>query len=155
MVEVKTDINFLRKKSKKIDRITEEVKGFVLEMAKTMEESGGIGLAAPQVGRLERIIVVKEGNGFSCFINPVILKKSKEKDLMEEGCLSLPGRRLEIKRPIRIKAKALNLNGEEVILELEDFASRVFQHEVDHLDGILIIDRVPLVQKIKSFLNKK
>ncbi len=154
-MEINKNIQFLRKKSKKVKKITNEIKDFTLQMKKAMEENNGVGLAAPQIGRLERIIAVKGEKEIVFFINPVILKKSKECQVIEEGCLSLPDCFLKIKRPKRITIKALNLKGKEIILNLENLEARVFQHEVDHLDGILIFDRLPLLEKIKRILKSK
>jgi peptide deformylase len=152
-MEIREDLEFLRKKSKKVKEITDDIRNLVFEMGKTMEENNGLGLAAPQVGVLERLFVVKDQDGFTAFINPVILKKSKEKDFLEEGCLSVPGCRLMIKRPVKIKVKALNIEGQEVVLDLDGLAAKVFQHETDHLDGILIIDRISLKEKIKKLFK--
>ena len=152
-MEIIKDCKFLRKKSKKIEKIDEKIRDFVFEMVKVMEENGGVGLSAPQVGRLERIIIVKGNDGFSCFINPVVLKKSKEKTAMEEGCLSLPQVVLKIKRPKTVKIKTLDLDGKETILDLNGLDARVAQHEIDHLNGILITDRISWSQKIKNCFN--
>ena len=152
-MEIIKDCKFLRKKSKKIKKIDEKIRDFVFEMVKVMEENRGVGLSAPQVGRLERIIIVRENDGFSCFVNPVILKKSKEKIVMEEGCLSLPQARFKIKRPKTVKIKALNFDGKEKIFDLNGLDARVAQHEIDHLNGILITDKISWSQKIKNYFN--
>ncbi len=153
-MEIIKDPEFLRKKSKKVEKIDNETRELVLEMAKAMKEEKGIGLAACQIGHLKRIIVVNKEDGFDAFINPVILKKSKEKIEIEEGCLSVPNCLINIKRPKEIKIKALNLKKEEIILNLKGIEARVFQHELDHLNGILITDKNSLFQKIKIFLIK-
>jgi peptide deformylase len=152
-MEIIKDFSLLRKKSKRVKEITEETRKLVSEMKETMEKENGVGLAAPQLGFLERIILVKENNETSVFINPVILEKSKEKGVLEEGCLSVPGFCLEIKRPSRIKIKALDLEGKELSLELKDLPARIFQHETDHLNGVLIVDYLPLKDKIKNFFS--
>ncbi len=152
-MEISKDFSLLRKKSKRVKEITEETRKLVSEMKEAMEKENGVGLAAPQLGFLERIILVKENNEASAFINPVILEKSKENDVLEEGCLSVPGFCLEIKRPNRIKIKALDLEGKELSLELKDLTARIFQHETDHLNGVLIVDYLPLKDKIKNFFS--
>jgi peptide deformylase len=152
-MEIIKDFSLLRKKSKRVKEITEETRKLVSEMKEIMEKENGVGLAAPQLGFLERIILVKENNETSVFINPVILEKSKEKGVLEEGCLSVPGFCLEIKRPSRIKIKALDLEGKEFSLELKDLPARIFQHETDHLNGVLIVDYLPLKDKIKNFFS--
>ena len=107
-----------------------------------MYDKNGVGLAAPQVGILRRIFVIdaQDGEGIRVFINPQILKtKGSQKDI--EGCLSLPGRENEVERANYVKIKALDENGEEFVLEGEGLLARAIQHENDHLDGILFIDR--------------
>jgi len=109
-------------------------------MKETMIKNQGIGLAAPQVGRLIRLIVVQIEKGAVAFINPEIVKRSKETEIMEEGCLSFPGFSLKIKRAKEIKVEALNEKGEKIRFKIKGLSARVFQHEIDHLDGILFID---------------
>lgn len=144
----------LKKKSKEIKKITPEIKELTLDMEETMVKNEGIGLAAPQIGSLKRMIVIQVNKEPAVFINPKIVKKSKEKEIMEEGCLSFPGVFLEIKRPRKIEVEALTLNGEKVLFETEGLLSRVFQHEIDHLDGILLIDRINFWQRWKLRLPK-
>ncbi|MGL5245324.1 MAG: peptide deformylase [Sarcina sp.] len=131
----------LRKKSRIVDIIDDRIKILIKDMIDTMYDANGVGLAAPQVGILKRIFVIdiQDGAGIRVFINPEILQKSGEyKDI--EGCLSLPGRQNNVSRAKYVKVKALNENGEEFILEAQDFLAKAIQHENDHLDGILFID---------------
>ncbi len=153
-MEIIKDLEFLRKKSKKVEKIDDEIRELVLIMAKTMKEKKGIGLAACQIGHLKRIIVINKEDGFDTFINPVILKKSKDSSKMEEGCLSLPECLVEVKRLNKIKIKFLKLEGNENVSNLENIEARVFQHEYDHLNGTLITDKNSLFQKIKNCLIK-
>ncbi len=149
----------LRKKCEKVKEITPEIKQLAENMAKTMIENQGIGLAAPQVGELKRIIVVrliservpaeKAEAKPRIFINPKIVKKSKEALVEEEGCLSFSGVFLKIKRAKRVEVEALNEKGEKIYYKAEGLPARVFQHEIDHLDGILFIDRLGFWQKLK------
>ena len=140
----------LRKKSEEVgEEIDEEIRNLAREMVEIMVKEDGIGLAAPQLGILKRIIVVMTENGPEVFINPVIVKKSKESETMEEGCLCFPGVFLKIKRAKMIEVEALNLQGEKIRMKTEGLVARIFQHEADHLDGILFVDRASFWQKIK------
>ncbi len=147
----------LKKKSEEVKEITPGIKELVLNIMAIMEEKKGIGLAAPQVGELKRIIIVQTtgsekfttGKGAEAFINPKILKKSKETEVMEEGCLSFPELFLEIKRAKTIEIEATNLEGTKIQFKADGIGARAFQHEIDHLDGILFIDKVGFWQKLK------
>lgn len=135
------DDEILRKKSKVVEEINDRIKVLVKDMIETMYHANGVGLAAPQVGILKRVAVVDVGEGVHVFINPEILEHSGG-CIDFEGCLSLPGKQGEVERPAKIKVKALNENGEEFSLEAEDFFARAICHEIDHLDGILFIDKL-------------
>ena len=139
----------LRKKSQKINEISDEIKKLSLKMTEIMIANQGIGLAAPQIGELKRIIVIKTENGIQVFINPEIISKSKKIEIMEEGCLSFPGLFLKIKRASEVKVEALNKKGEKICFNAKNLLARIIQHEIDHLDGILFIDRVGFWQKLK------
>lgn len=139
----------LRKKCDEVKEITPEIKELVLNMAETMVKGQGIGLAAPQVGESKRIIIVQFEKRPEIFINPEIIKKSSQSETGEEGCLSLPGLFLKIKRAKKIEVEALNLEGEKITVKTENLSARVFQHEIDHLNGILFIDRISFFQKLK------
>lgn len=139
----------LKKKAEEVKEITPETKELILNMVETMQKERGIGLAAPQIGVAKRIIVVETGKGPNIFINPKIIDKGREKIVGEEGCLSLPGLYFKIKRSKEIKVRAENINGEELKIRAEGLLARIFQHETDHLDGILLIDRISFWQKLK------
>jgi peptide deformylase len=139
----------LRKKCQEVKEVDEEIKKLVDDMIETMEENDGVGLAAPQVGVLKRIIIVETGKGPEGFINPKIFKKTKETEIDGEGCLSIPGIFLKIKRWKEIEVEALNQEGEKVLVKAVGLVARIFQDEIDHLNGILIIDRVGFWQKLK------
>ena len=147
----------LRQKSKEVKDITQDVKELIEDMVETMKESQGVGLAAPQVGVLKRIIIVKTQEGPQAFVNPKIIKKSKEKETEEEGCLSLLGIRLDIKRAKEVEVEALDKEGREIKIKVQDLTARIIQHEIDHLDGILFIDRIPFWRrwKIRRKLSKE
>lgn len=130
----------LRKKCKEVKQITPRDIILIEDMKETMYKAQGVGLAAPQVGILKRIIVVDVGEGPTCLVNPEIISSSGScVDL--EGCLSVPGNQGEVERPEKITVRGLNENGEEVTIEAEDFFARAFCHEIDHLDGILYLDK--------------
>ncbi len=111
------------------------------DMADTMYKAEGVGLAAPQVGILRRICVVDIGEGLIELINPLIIKKSGSQT-GSEGCLSVPDRFEEVKRPNKVTVRAQNRMGENIEIKAEGFLARAFCHEIDHLDGILYIDRI-------------
>ena len=150
----------LRNISKEIPEITPEIRELVPEMFETMYKNIGVGLAAPQIGRNIRLFVVdvREGDEPSkrVFINPVIINRSKHKVKLEEGCLSLPDIAANVSRPDSITVKALNLEGEEFVLEADGFLARCIQHEYDHLEGIVFTDKVSLASKlsVKSGLRR-
>jgi len=132
----------LRKTCKAVPEITPNVKKMLDNMLETMYASKGVGLAAPQVGVLKRLVVIdvgEEGPGPLKLINPEILERSGEQN-GPEGCLSCPGIWGDVKRSKHVKVKALNPEGEEIIIEGDDFLARALQHEIDHLDGILFTD---------------
>ncbi len=139
----------LRKKSEEIKEMTPEIKELALDMAETMIKEKGIGLAAPQIGELKRIIVVQTKKGPEIFVNPKIIGKSQGKEITEEGCLSFPGLFLKIKRPKEIEMKAISFNGEKIQIKAQSLLARALEHEIDHLDGILFIDRPSLWQRFR------
>lgn len=143
----------LRKKCEPVEKIDEKTKEIAQTMIEIQKTHQGIGLAASQIGILKRIIVVEIDNNFCVFINPKISKKSKKKEIMEEGCLSFPGLFLKIKRPQEIEVEAIDLNGNKIKMKVKGLIARVFQHEIDHLNGILFIDRLPWWKRIA--LKKK
>ena len=131
----------LRKKWKVETEITPRTLKLIKDMAETMYEADGVGLAAPQVGILQRIFVIDvfDDYGLRVFINPEILEVSGTQ-IGEEGCLSVPGEAAEIERPNYVKVKALNEKGEEFVLEATELLARAILHENDHLNGKLFID---------------
>ena len=137
----------LRKKSKTVKAIDENIHMLLDDMTETMMAANGIGIAAVQIGVLKRIVLVDVGGGeegernIKELINPEIIETGGEQEV-REGCLSLPGRSGIVERPSYIKLKALNRDGEEVIYEESDGKAVPFFHELDHLDGILYIDKL-------------
>ena len=131
----------LTKTSKPVSKLTLRTKMLIDDMFDTMYESGGVGLAAPQVGILKQIVVIDIGEGPILLINPEILETEGEQT-GEEGCLSVPGKSGVVTRPNYVKVKALDENMEEQILEGEGLLARAFCHEIDHLSGKLYVDLV-------------
>ncbi len=141
----------LRKKSTIVDTIGEEEKMLAKDMLDAMHASNGVGLAAPQVGISKRIIVVEDLEGTKSslvFINPKVVKK-KGRSSFCEGCLSVPDITRDVIRPEFIVLEALNLDGDKIKIETGGFLARVVQHEIDHLDGILFIDRIGILRRKK------
>lgn len=130
----------LRKKSREVDKINDRIIELLDDMAETMYENNGVGLAAPQVGILKRIIVIDIGDGIIELINPEIIEMKGEQ-IEAEGCLSVPGVSKEVRRPKYVKARGLNRLGEAVEYEGKDLLAVAFCHEIDHLNGILFIDK--------------
>ena len=140
----------LRKKCTKIEKIDKKIKKLIVALAQTMEKNQGVGLAASQIGELKRVIVVQtnlKDQRILGLVNPKIVKKSQEKEIAEEGCLSFPGIFLKIRRPKETVVEGLDIQGKKVRLETKGLLSRVFQHEIDHLDGILFFNRLSLIKR--------
>ena len=126
----------------KAEEINDEFRALIKEMFLTMNEANGVGLAAPQVGIAKRFFVAKSDDDVErVFINPVITKTSSELSEYEEGCLSIPGVYETIVRPKAVTISALDINGKPFTLDAEGLLARIVQHESDHLDGVLYIDR--------------
>ena len=133
--------DILRKKSRKVEVIDNKILTLLKDMQETMYEADGVGLAAPQVGILKRIAVIDVGDGPINLINPEIIAVEGSY-IDEEGCLSLPGEAGNVERPYKVTVRALNEKGEEFILTGEELLARALCHEIDHLDGVLFIDKV-------------
>ncbi|MBV4418728.1 peptide deformylase [Clostridium tyrobutyricum] len=131
----------LRKKSRKVDNINDRITTLLSDMEETLYNANGVGLAAPQVGILKRVIVIDIGQGIIKLINPEIIE-TEGSYIDEEGCLSIPGKQGKVERPYKVKVKALNEKGEEIMVEGEELLARALCHEIDHLDGILYVDKV-------------
>lgn len=151
----------LKKKAEKVEKVDDELRRLLDDMLETMYVEIGVGLAAPQVGISKRIVVIdaerddegkKPGNPLY-LINPEIVEKSSEKVCGEEGCLSVPEQRAEVERFAWVKVRYLDYNGEPCEMLADDFLAIVVQHELDHLDGILYIDRISRLKR--SMLLKK
>ena len=135
----------LRQPAEAVTEFNDEVRGVAHRMLELMREAPGVGLAAPQVGLSWRVFVANptgEPGDDRVFINPEIVGASRDVAAMEEGCLSLPEIRGEVQRPRRVTVRAIDLDGERFELTSDELPARVWQHEIDHLDGVLIIDKM-------------
>ena len=139
----------LRARAREIDTFDDALREEVARMSRLMHESIGIGLAATQVGTLNRVLVyrVQPESAVNALINPVIEWRGKETEVMEEGCLSLPGVVVDVERPVHVRVSARDEDGEPIEIEASGLEARVIQHEVDHLDGVLILDRTTRDQR--------
>ncbi|MDD2233419.1 MAG: peptide deformylase [Desulfitobacteriaceae bacterium] len=136
---VKIGSPVLREKAVEVKLITPAIEKLLNNMADTLYAAEGLGLAAPQIGVPKRVVVIDVGDGLLELINPVILEKRGNK-AAAEGCLSIPGTTGEVARAAKVRIQALNRQGELVELMGEGVLARAFQHEIDHLDGILFVD---------------
>ncbi len=138
---VKIGDDVLRKVCRTQLTFDEKLANLLDDMADTMYKAEGVGLAAPQVGILRRVCIVDVGDGIIELVNPVITEKSGEQT-GSEGCLSVPDRFEEVKRPMKVTVRAQDRNGNNFTIKAEGFKARALCHEIDHLDGILYIDRI-------------
>ncbi|TLS49920.1 peptide deformylase [Paenibacillus antri] len=131
----------LREVAKPVPKVTPNIQKLLTDMAETMYDAPGVGLAAPQIGISKRVIVIDVGDdhGLIEMVNPEIVEAGGEQ-LGPEGCLSIPGLQGDVRRKDRLKVKGLDRNGNEIAIEADGFLSRAFQHEIDHLNGVLYID---------------
>jgi peptide deformylase len=138
----------LEKKSVKIANPTApEIRELVMDMLETMEANNGLGLAAPQVGKNVKLCIVKLDGKTYILINPKIQYKSFSKEVCEEGCLSFPGQFIPVKRAKKIRVKAQDRDGNKIMIKADGLLARALQHEIDHLDGILFIEKKVKIKK--------
>ncbi len=138
----------LRQQAEEVKNIDGQVHELIEAMKKIMYRYNGIGLAAPQVGYLQRIIIADAGDGLLAIINPEIVQK-EGREHKEEGCLSLPEVHVDVQRSAEILVRGLDVQGNEREMELKGLIARVVQHEVDHLNGRLIIDYAKTIERLK------
>jgi peptide deformylase len=150
----------LARKSEPVEDITEEIRRLASDMVETVHAAPGVGLAAPQVGVSKRLIVVdlsvgEDKGALHVLVNPEIVSKEGE-SVCEEGCLSVPDIKENVARPYRVVAQALDLEGHRVEIEGEDLLARALCHEIDHLDGVLFVDKLSALKRtlIKKKLKK-
>jgi peptide deformylase len=145
----------LSQKCEKVEKVDDEIRKFLDDMLETMYHDKGVGLAAPQVGVLKRIVVIDDkvteegvpGPHPMYMVNPEIIEKSSEMIVFNEGCLSVPGQCAEVERHQWVKVRYLNYEGKEEELLAEDYLAVIIQHETDHLDGILYIDKISRLKR--------
>jgi len=139
----------LRTKARPVQRFDDSLREEVARMGELMDDALGVGLAATQVGALHRLLVyrVQREAPVAALINPEIVWSGKETEAMEEGCLSLPSVLVEVDRPVHVRVQARDEHGEPIMIEASGLEARVIQHEVDHLDGVLILDRTTREQR--------
>lgn len=135
----------LRSTALPVERFDPALAAEVARMGQIMDDGWGIGLAATQLGVMHRVLTYRVGGEapLVALVNPEIVWSGEETEWLEEGCLSLPNVLLEVERPVHVRVRASDERGEEVVIEASGLEARVIQHEVDHLDGILILDRAP------------
>lgn len=139
----------LRAAAVPVERFDDALKAEVRRMGELMHDALGIGLAATQLGVLHRVLVYRAypEDPLVALVNPTLTWQSEEREAAEEGCLSLPGVHVEVERPARVRVRARGEDGEELEIEAEGLRARVIQHEIDHLDGVLILDRIGREQR--------
>jgi peptide deformylase len=139
----------LRSKARRVEVFGDELRAEIARMGGLMEDALGIGLAATQLGALRRILVyrVEHDSPVNVLVNPELEWSGKEEEWMQEGCLSLPGVHVDVERPIHVRVRAQDGHGEPIVVEASGLEARVIQHEMDHLDGVLILERTPRDQR--------
>ena len=146
----------LRRRAAEVAEVDDELRSLIRNMFETMYDAEGVGLAAPQVGISRRVIVVdvnEEGTRPFALVNPRLVEAARETEKAEEGCLSIPGVSSVVERPATVTVEGLDENGEPLRMEAEGLLARCIQHEIDHLDGILFIDRISPLKR--TMLLKK
>ena len=139
----------LRTRARPVEVFDDALRAEIKRMGELMNDALGVGLAATQLGVLHRLLVyrVQQQAPVSALINPEVEWRGGEEEIAEEGCLSLPAVLVEVERPVHVRVRGLNENGEEVVVEASGLEARVIQHEIDHLDGVLILDRTTRDQR--------
>jgi peptide deformylase len=139
----------LRTRSRPVERFDETLREEVRRMGELMADALGVGLAANQVGILHRVLVyrVHQQAPVAALVNPEIEWVGREEEILEEGCLSLPAVHVDVERPVHIRVRAQDENGDPIMIEASGLEARVIQHEIDHLDGVLVLDRISRPQR--------
>lgn len=139
----------LKSRATPVDRFDDALRSQVAHMGRLMGDALGVGLAAPQLGMSQRLLVYRIGpdGTLVALVNPQIEWAGDEKEIAEEGCLSIPGIHVDVERPVHVRVRAQDELGEERVVEASGLEARVIQHEIDHLDGTLILDRCPKDQR--------
>jgi peptide deformylase len=139
----------LRTRARPLAQVDDTLRSEVQHMGQLMGDALGVGLAATQVGVLHRVLVyrVQQQAPVAALVNPEIEWSGRELETMEEGCLSLPGALVDVERPVHVRVRALDQRGDQIVVEASGLEARVIQHEIDHLDGVLILDRTTREQR--------
>jgi peptide deformylase len=139
----------LKSRATPVDRFDDSLRSQVGRMAAIMADSLGVGLAAPQLGVSQRLLVYRVGPDAPLIVlaNPEIEWESKDEEVLDEGCLSIPGITVDVERPVHVRVRALDEGGQDRVVEASGLEARVIQHEIDHLDGKLILDRTTRDQR--------
>ena len=139
----------LKTRARAVDRFDDALRAEVDYMRRIMHDAYGVGLAAPQIGTSNRVLVyrVQPESPIVALVNPEIEWMGKETEILEEGCLSLPNVHVDVERPVHVRARATDEHGETMVVEASGLEARVIQHEIDHLDGVLMIERCPREQR--------
>jgi peptide deformylase len=139
----------LRTRARPVEQVDDALRDEIARMGELMNDALGVGLAATQLGVLHRLLVyrVQQQAPVAALINPEIEWRGEEEEIAEEGCLSLPAVLVDVERPVHVRVRGLNENGDEVLIEATGLEARVIQHEMDHLDGVLILDRTTREQR--------
>jgi peptide deformylase len=145
----------LRTRARPIERFDDELREEVERMGRLMDDAIGVGLAATQVGVVHRLLVYRIAHDapLAALINPEVEWSGRDTESMEEGCLSLPGVLVEVDRPVHVRIRALDEHGEPILIEASGLEARVIQHEIDHLDGVLILDRTSRDRRKEAMRN--
>lgn len=138
----------LRQRAVEVDPATDaSLRDLITTMARAMYESEGIGLAATQLGVMKRVIVYDIEDGLHALCNPRIVERSEQTEVSEEGCLSVPGISVPVERAASVVCEGVSLDGKRVVIHADGLLARLFQHEIDHLDGMVILDRLPAEER--------
>ena len=151
-IQTGSDNPILRKKAAKVPKVTKTVLKLIADMRSTVKREDGAGIAAPQIGESLSLCLATIDGKLTVLINPKILRKGKETDRQEEGCLSLPGLTVVVERPIDITLRYMDEKGKDQERRFQDFDARVVQHEIDHLEGRLIADYLSIPLRKASIL---
>jgi peptide deformylase len=147
----------LRATALEVDRFDDALVAEIERMGELMHDALGVGLAATQLGVLHRVLVYRAftDDPLTALVNPVIEWSSEEMELAEEGCLSLPGVHVEVERHAQLRVGARDAHGEQIVVEADGLEARIIQHEIDHLDGVLILDRIPREQRKQAMRDMR
>lgn len=144
----------LRQKARPVQRVDNTVRKLLADMVETMRVAPGVGLAAPQIGVSSRIVVIEFEDQLFKLVNPEITWLSHETEIADEGCLSIPGYAGEVERHTKVKVRAKDIKGRSIFLTPDGWLARIFQHEIDHLDGILFPDRMAPGARLRPVIDE-